>query len=893
MEETTSRRASSNKDMDLSVLDTSTPQPHRRREPGELAMEGSMRELLRSEHSRGPVDHSSYSSLNMSQSQQQEPDQTHSHPTLVRRAASDPSEFHHSLNNLDGSETSLAREKAMMRYPASRAPPPPPTARTTSTSTGQRGLRRTETGERRMYRAKPPPPAALLAGGEVQRRTQEPVPPAVNMDGSSSQQQQQEQQEEDQDATASVSAEQILDLTSQSSHMLSSSQQDPSASTGLQEEQILELTALSSHAQSSHKQRTIHTPAATFCGTTPPPPTLHSMESGVLTKIQLARVLPTITDEQAVEEMGQQQREWQRRQQQQQQQRQQQQPLACGSCDDCLKGLPCLVASLDGAAPGAFSVTAEAEVRRTPACALTTDPDSRQRESLQQYSPTTSSPTTRRQSSNNLAVAQAVSAQLVECGEEEARELTQREHELQEREEQLAEQLRQLQALQEQLELQRLQLAGGNNATPLPTTTVTAQVVVAVPEEKPPATRPSATARAMIEPRRSHAKFSNATSSGPMRFAPPGGADARQVLMGVDSQMQLALRELQQKWRDRQDKLASKYSSGGKKQRLLLFDLTPQWHLRYLWAYAKQNKLYGSYQFPLERTFAAEKKLQKRFFSLNMNRMREQIRSKTLFPVPGLKTQGGHDMFYMRPSRYLPGQTATKTVIDNLIYVMNTMLENNLSAQKEGIGFVACMDEWKMKNFEVSYCYQFMMGLQGVMVPVKTQLFLIVNPPSWFGAIWKIMRPMLAPSFRKRVKICPESKISKYLQPGFEKFLPDDMQTGQADTDAMVRDFIAYRDHVEPGQNARQQDVDQSSVHGGSSNGDIDDMGSVSVSHHNSSSDGCSLYGSQPSIRSSEHGDEDDDASIHGDIDNYEALEEEDMKQQSTEVVRISNMPRP
>lgn len=99
-------------------------------------------------------------------------------------------------------------------------------------------------------------------------------------------------------------------------------------------------------------------------------------------------------------------------------------------------------------------------------------------------------------------------------------------------------------------------------------------------------------------------------------------------------------------------------------------------------------------------------------------------------------------MFYMRPSRYFPNKTSVKTIIDNLCYVMNTMLDNDEFAQKEGIGFIACMDDWKMKNFDVKYCLQFMLALQGFMIPVKTQLFLIVNPPSWFGGIWKIMKPM-------------------------------------------------------------------------------------------------------------------------------------------------------
>ena len=159
-------------------------------------------------------------------------------------------------------------------------------------------------------------------------------------------------------------------------------------------------------------------------------------------------------------------------------------------------------------------------------------------------------------------------------------------------------------------------------------------------------------------------------------------------------------------------------------------------------------------------------------------------------------------MFYMRPARYLPGVTTTKAIIDNLCYVMNFMLENE-HAQEEGIGFIACMDEWKMKNFEVNYCYQFMMSLQGFMVPVKTQLFLIVNPPTWFGVIWRIMKPMLAPSFRTRVKICNESKIAKYLASDFAMHLPDDMSTRQVPTVAIVQDFISYRRHLEASSVAR------------------------------------------------------------------------------------------
>jgi hypothetical protein len=88
--------------------------------------------------------------------------------------------------------------------------------------------------------------------------------------------------------------------------------------------------------------------------------------------------------------------------------------------------------------------------------------------------------------------------------------------------------------------------------------------------------------------------------------------------------------------------------------------------------------------------------------------LEKQLRSKTLFPIPGLKSSGGHDMFYMRPSRYVPKETTTKTIIDNLAYVMNTMLEKE-HACSNGIGFLALMDDWGMSNFEVRqpvFCFR-------------------------------------------------------------------------------------------------------------------------------------------------------------------------------------------
>jgi hypothetical protein len=58
-----------------------------------------------------------------------------------------------------------------------------------------------------------------------------------------------------------------------------------------------------------------------------------------------------------------------------------------------------------------------------------------------------------------------------------------------------------------------------------------------------------------------------------------------------------------------------------------------------------------------------------------------------------------------------------------------------------------------------------MLGLQGKKTPARVQLFLIVNPPSWFGSIWKIMKPMLSKEFRRKVHTIKVEKMKDSLAP--------------------------------------------------------------------------------------------------------------------------------
>jgi hypothetical protein len=150
----------------------------------------------------------------------------------------------------------------------------------------------------------------------------------------------------------------------------------------------------------------------------------------------------------------------------------------------------------------------------------------------------------------------------------------------------------------------------------------------------------------------------------------------------------------------------------------------------------------------------------------------------------------------MRPKRYNPERTPVQHIIDNLVYVMNTMNENNQNATR-GIAFIANMDGWTMRNFSVEYCHKFMQVLQGTVIPTRVTHFLIVNPPKWFGKVYAIMRKMLSAEFQKKVHMIPVRKLERYLQSGYEAYLPSELGCGRAITADLVEDFCDYRQYIE------------------------------------------------------------------------------------------------
>eukprot|EP00977_Amphora_coffeiformis_P016436 scaffold5092_cov179-Amphora_coffeaeformis.AAC.20 len=202
-------------------------------------------------------------------------------------------------------------------------------------------------------------------------------------------------------------------------------------------------------------------------------------------------------------------------------------------------------------------------------------------------------------------------------------------------------------------------------------------------------------------------------------------------------------------------------------------------------------------KFSVTNSIRLLKKMDPRFISTTARQLEDQLRTKTIFPLPELRSKSIDSFFYMRASRYNPHESPVSTVIANLIYVMEAVKEAHQNTKGHKIGFVANMNGWTMRNFSTDYCWQFMQALQGQSTAVHVDLFLIVNPPKWFDKVWNIMKPMLSPNFCKKIHMIHEAALGEYLDPGFPKFLPDEFDCGKAPVSELVDDFIKFRKYVE------------------------------------------------------------------------------------------------
>lgn len=196
------------------------------------------------------------------------------------------------------------------------------------------------------------------------------------------------------------------------------------------------------------------------------------------------------------------------------------------------------------------------------------------------------------------------------------------------------------------------------------------------------------------------------------------------------------------------------------------------------------------YDFKYEKTRKAiMDKIDQPFMHLKMDKaLIRQFETKLLIPLAGLKSKLGSPVFMSKLSRYSGDPEENEIVVKHLLYVLNDLSQSEEDC-RNGIVYVA-----DMRNFRAYHnlegTKQIMDALQGKYIPVRVSLFIMVDPPPLFGRIWKMVRPMLSSSFRRKVRVIKQHKLGDYLMEGYQSYLPSELNEGSLDSSEMIEDYI-------------------------------------------------------------------------------------------------------
>jgi hypothetical protein len=184
------------------------------------------------------------------------------------------------------------------------------------------------------------------------------------------------------------------------------------------------------------------------------------------------------------------------------------------------------------------------------------------------------------------------------------------------------------------------------------------------------------------------------------------------------------------------------------------------------------------------------------FLDLEMHgELRGQFVNKMLFPLPGLRTKKHNSqVIYSRPSRSKndPADPDAMTkVLQSLCYVMNDYSQTEQQI-RDGVALVSNLQGFTLDQFDELEWQQFLLALQGTLVPTKVTAILIVNAPSWFQRdVWKKMKAHMPYKFRRNVHIISSTeKLADYLMEDYRAYLPTELDHGYRSASEVIEDYI-------------------------------------------------------------------------------------------------------
>ena len=178
---------------------------------------------------------------------------------------------------------------------------------------------------------------------------------------------------------------------------------------------------------------------------------------------------------------------------------------------------------------------------------------------------------------------------------------------------------------------------------------------------------------------------------------------------------------------------------------------------------------------------------------LTIRDVRAQLESNCLL-YPGIRDNAGHQVLFMRPGLFFPGKDSLDDLVRSHIYLLQCLTEDEETATT-GLTFVADMGNpaWGWSNWGVRYAKTFFDTMQG-RYPIRCRRFIILGPPSWFGACYSVIKTWLSAEFAAKV-VLPKKDAIHEIFPD-KRHLPTEFG-GDMDLNQAMRDFIKYRYKVE------------------------------------------------------------------------------------------------
>ncbi|KAJ3083745.1 hypothetical protein HDU99_006632 [Rhizoclosmatium hyalinum] len=131
--------------------------------------------------------------------------------------------------------------------------------------------------------------------------------------------------------------------------------------------------------------------------------------------------------------------------------------------------------------------------------------------------------------------------------------------------------------------------------------------------------------------------------------------------------------------------------------------------------------------------------------------------------LPGCEDVDSLPVVYMRPNKYYPNQIPWQHVVNALVYLLEVTTGEQEKAAKYGFTFVCDMQDWGWSNFGTTYAAQFFSILSG-RFPVRIRKFVLVNPPSLFPMVWKLIKPMMGEELASKFCFATSTTVGEVVK---------------------------------------------------------------------------------------------------------------------------------